>query len=179
MSGAVPLAKNGIWYAEKQNGEWMPPRNLPLLNTDLLEQSYPSIAADGQMIYVSESHIGGKSSYDLYQTTFMGEKTRAGSKLELVGTPYQCGDPWISPDGSYLIFTRYDPDRWVETCDLMIAFKEGEGWSNATPLKELNSSGSDFSPMVTADGADIYYRKNYVMTKAPFQVLLQQYQIKN
>jgi ankyrin repeat protein len=63
----------------------------------------------------------------------------------------QGGCPYVSPDGSYLIFTRDD--------DLHITFRRADGsWTEAQNLGDtINSPTHDLCPLVTPDGRYMIY----------------------
>lgn len=172
QSGDIPMDKNDIWYSEKHASGWGSPIRLEL-NTSEYEESYPTITSSGWLYYLAERMIGARSGYGIYETKFNGMETMEGNRLDLVEQPYECGDPWVSPAGDYLIYTRYDPENWNESCDLFISFKKDGKWTNGIALEELSSAGPDFSPTVSPDGKWIYYRKNYALVKVQFDTLLE------
>ncbi|MEQ9425633.1 MAG: hypothetical protein RJQ09_14505 [Cyclobacteriaceae bacterium] len=163
-SGTKPQEKNDIWFSEKVGEMWSAPRNLGPLNTEL-EESYPSITNDSTLIYVAEKIINGVSEYAIHITRFNGTNTLPGVKIKSIDEPQGCGDPWISPNGNYMIFTKFDNDRWQETCDLYVSYNQNGVWSEPAAIEPLNGEGPDFSPAVSPDGKWIYYRKNYQFVK--------------
>lgn len=178
-SGDSSLLKNDIWYSAFKKGTWQEPKSLSRLNTPGWEESYPALSRKGQLIYVAESKSSSGNQYGLYETRFRGVKTKRGTPLNLVDPPFQCGDPWISPEGDYLIFTRYDPANWNESCDLYLSFRVSGKWTKGVAIEELNSTGPDFSPAVSSDGRWIYFRRNFAFQKRFFGDLLKQYRLKN
>ena len=174
LNGDTILAKNNIWCSRKKDGLWQPAESLAL-STEELEESYPSLSADGRMVYVAEKIIDGQSEYAVYETQFEGTQTRPGQKVTDIDVPPGSGDPWLAASGEYLIFTKFDGDRWRETCDLHIAFRTDEGWSAPQPLAELNSDGPDYAAAISPDEEWIFYRKSGRMVKEAFQPVLQRY----
>jgi Tol biopolymer transport system component len=80
----------------------------------------------------------------------------------------------VAPDGSYLIFTRWDPAvGWDKGCDLWIAFREGEGWGPPAPLSLLNSAGPDFGAAISPDGQWLYYRSSRQFLRRPLAAVLE------
>jgi Tol biopolymer transport system component len=88
---------------------------------------------------------------------------------------YGEADPMVSPDGSFLIFTRWDPAvGWDRGCDLYIAFREGTGWGKPIPLAGLNSATSpDFGAALSPDGQWLYYRSNRQFLRTPLAPVLE------
>ena len=146
----------------------MKPRPLSGINPGDGEESYATISADGVMIYLKEVHARGETKYALYETRFKGADTEAGNQIPFKGS---CGDPAISPDGKTMIFTRFDPQDWNNTCDLYLSVRKGKMWSEPQPLDALNSTGPDFSPYISSDGAWFYYRKNFQFTRVSIHAL--------
>lgn len=177
LLGDTLLKKNDIWFSAFKKGSWQLPQALGKLNTMEWEESYPSISRKGHLIYVAETPSDSNSNYGLYETRFKGVHTRPGKLLNLVNLPYECGDPWISPKGDYLIFTRYDPNNWNASCDLYISFKHGSKWTPGVALEELNSTGPDFSPTIGPDERWIYFRQNFLFKKFDFKSILQKYRL--
>ncbi|SHG45502.1 PD40 domain-containing protein [Flagellimonas flava] len=173
--GDKPLPRNGIWFSRFKRGKWKSPKPLSKLNTIKLEQSYATVSQNRIMVYVAEKVVAGKSKYTLYQTKFKGVRTKKGKPITILGGTAEMGDPWISPNGDYLIFTKYLPTDWQGSCDLNISFREKDTWSSPIPLQELNGDGPDFSPCVSPDGEWIYYRKNYRFVRVRFKTILTNY----
>ena len=85
-------------------------------------------------------------------------------------------DPQIAPDGSYLIFTRWDDAiGWAETVDLYISFATGAGWSTPVALDELNSDGADFGAAISPDGAWLYYKRGASFRRVALDPLLERH----
>jgi DNA-binding beta-propeller fold protein YncE len=68
------------------------------------------------------------------------------------------GDPFFAPDGRRLFFTSApvvsggapaDADIWVVE-------RQDDGWGQPRPILEVNSPGTEYSPVVTANG-DLYF----------------------
>ncbi|MEQ8424601.1 MAG: hypothetical protein RIA63_07810, partial [Cyclobacteriaceae bacterium] len=108
-----------------------------------------------------------------------GENTTQGVPIHEIDQPQSTGDPWVAPNGSYLIFTKYDFRNWDQTCDLYISFRHGSKWSEPIELKELNSEGPDFGVAISPDEEWVYYRRSYQFIKVQFKELLEKYQGKS
>ena len=121
------------------------------------------------MIYLKELITNGESHFRLFRTKFKKAKTKAGKEVFPQSALKGFGDPYLSSNGDYLIFTGYDPKQWGSTCDLYLAFWKGKNWGKPIKLSNINSAGPDFSPTVSPDGIWLYYRKNYVFMKVPFE----------
>ena len=72
--------------------------------------------------------------------------------------PYSDIDPWISADGTRLVFAS-DRTNNNKEMDLLEATRSGtsEDFTLPTPLGPLESTDNDVSPTLSADGLDIYF----------------------
>lgn len=146
-----------IAYAERDtSGGWGEPVFLPQpVNTEANEY-YTSLTKDGAIIFASDARDGG---YDLYSAEPEGE---GYAKPELfpdgVNTRRYEADPFIDPDGRYLIFASNRPEGQGRG-DIYIAFAESDGsWSDPVPIDErVNTSGHELCPSVTPDGKIFMY----------------------
>lgn len=129
------------------------------VNTDGWE-GYPSVSRDGTLYFYAnkEDSVG---NFDLYCSRY--EKGKYATPQNLgpgVNTQYNEFNPGISPDGKYLIFNSPDrPGNLGKGHDLYISFRKENGtWSEAVHMgKDINSSDSDYSAIVTADGKYIFF----------------------
>ncbi len=173
IEGTEPLAKNNIWFSRKVAGKWSEPQYIPAINTIEFEESYATITADNQLFFLNETPVGDKFQYSIFTTKFDGKATQPAKRVVEIDQPQGASDPWVSPDASYLIYTKFG-ENWRETCDLYISFHSEKGWSKPIVLEELNSSGPDFAVAVSPDELWIYYRKNFEFIKVPFQPILKE-----
>lgn len=172
VEGEEPLEKNSIWYSKKINDRWSEPEYIPAINTTEFEESYATITKDGQLFFVAEKLKADSTfEYAVYTTKFEGKDTKPASRVTEIDKPQGSADPWVAPNGSYIIFTKFGKD-WSTTCDLYIAFKEGRSWSKPMVLKDLNSEGPDYAVAISPDEKWLYYRTNRQFLKVPFQPVL-------
>lgn len=135
--GRVP-ARNDLWLAERGPAGFGTARPVAGVNTFELEESYPTLTRDRRLIFVRGPARPDTDDYDLWETRLRADGSAAVPVRLSLSTEAGEGDPWVHPDGEYLIFTRWDPVAgWDRTCDLWIVFRDGEGWgSAAVPLEE-------------------------------------------
>ena len=147
------LKQADVWKVERTADGWTEPEVFaPPVNSDDNFENYPSITADGTLYFMS-FRDEGKGQDDIYRL-----KPVAGKYLELenigapVNTEYPEVDPFISADGSYLIFCTNAPEGFGGY-DLYISFrKPDDSWT--TPLnmgESINTAGAEFRPSVTPD----------------------------
>ncbi|MEM7415673.1 MAG: hypothetical protein AAF389_09280 [Gemmatimonadota bacterium] len=162
IDGQIP-STNDLWWSERgSDGGWSAPRRIDALSTLEQEESYATLAADGTLVYLAgRPGADGVVGFDLMVSRFEGGAFTPATVHPVSRNEWGEGDPWIAHDGSYLIFTRWDPDReWRETVDLYVSFSRDGSWSEPEPLTRLNTAGPDYGAAVSADGQWLYYRAN-------------------
>jgi hypothetical protein len=157
--GRMP-ARNDLWVVLRAGDGWGPPRPLASINSFDLEESYATVDRERRVIYVRGPAREGGDDYDLYETTLRDDwTTTEPRRLPWSDGRFGEGDPQVAPDGSFVIFTRWDHRvGWQDTCDLHIAFRTPDGWSEPRPLAILNTSEPDYAASLSADGRWLYYR---------------------
>ncbi len=160
LSGTGRAKDSDIWYVERtQSDEWSEPINVRVLNSQGSDDYYTSISSDGTL-YFSRFEASGRGG-DLFRSQLTGgtygEPERLGSTLN---TGFNEHDPFIAPDGSYLIFTSDRPGGYGRS-DLYISFKGSAGsWSDPRNMgDDINSSGFDYCPMLSPDGEYLFFTR--------------------
>jgi len=92
------------------------------------------------------------------------------------------GDPFLAPDGSYILFSSTRKSGEGRR-DLFVSFAEDDGtWSKALSLgKRINTPEIEFCPFVTRDGKFLFYTSNediYWVDAAVIDVVREQWQAK-
>ena len=146
-----------IWFMEKAGNDWGPPQNVGAPINTSGNEWYPTIAQDGTM-YFGSDRAGGKGRTDIYRARFVDGKYSEPENLgEGVNTQYEEFEPYISPDQKYLIFMTQRPDGRGGS-DLYISYQRDGVWTKAVNLGDkINSSGSEYSPIVTPDGKYFFW----------------------
>jgi Tol biopolymer transport system component len=110
-------------------------------------------------IYFGSSEAGGQGGSDIYLSRFIdGNYAEPVNLGKAVNTGFEEFSPHVSPDESYLLFTRQGPGGSRQG-DLFISFKNGDGsWTDAVSLgREINSEEGDYCPMVSPDGKFLFF----------------------
>lgn len=169
--GVIP-ASNDLWMSVRNGTSWGAPRRVDELDTED-DESYPTLSADGRLVYHTSRLSGAVRSYDLFEARLVNGRFADRHRSALSTDDHGEGDPWIAADGSYVIFTRWKEDPgWETTCDLYVAFREKERWGTPVPLELANTPGPDFSPGVSPDGQRFYYRASYQYVERALKPLL-------
>lgn len=143
--------KERIWYVDRTGEAWSEPKPVDATVNDYPHHWHFSVDAD-HTIYFSSSVPEGLGEGDIYCAKRVDGKWQ---KPENLGAPVNSdeeeGMPNISPDGSYLLFSR--------TYDLYVSYrKEDGGWTEPQNLgKPINTSSLEICPMISPDGKYMFF----------------------
>lgn len=157
--GRVPEA-NDLWMVERQGEGWGTPRRIQAISTFDEEESYGSLMADRTLVFMAgRPDSSGGTSFDLFWSEYQDGAFHPPTRHPVSADEWGEGDPWIAPDGSYLIFTRWDDAiGWSESVDLYVSFQIDGQWTEPAALDALNTPGADFGPAVSPDGEVLYFK---------------------
>lgn len=145
-----------IWKAEKTESGWSKPKIFDAPIHSNYQESYPCLAANGNLYFFSW-RPGGYGKSDLYLSEFKDgiylEPVNLGNTLNSINYEW---DAYIAPDESYIIFSSVLPGG---RCDnLHISFKMADGnWTRPQFMAGINSEYSDNRPYVTPDGKYLFF----------------------
>ena len=159
-STSMLLEQANIWAVTLTAEGWTEPVMLGAsINTDEYYENYPTVARDGTIYYMSrrEDTVG---KTDIYRS-----RNRDGryADAENLGPPINSvesdQDPFIAPDGTYLIVCLTGRTDSFGKYDLYVSFPEEDGsWSEPANLGGgVNTPESEFRPYVTADGKYLFF----------------------
>lgn len=136
--------KENIWYVERTASGWGQP--IPLderVNSFALHWQI-SVAANGNL-YFGATAEGGDIYVSRYSDGSYGMPEKLG---DTINTGLLEMTPFVAPDESYLIFTRFDSKGATPSLYVSLA-KEKGGWSEATLVDRIYYG---LCPIVTRDG---------------------------
>lgn len=143
----LPRQKDGLWGEPEYLGDEV--------NSEANDY-YSTYTTKGDLYF--SSNRGGES-YDIYVAR-PGE-----AEPELLPSPVNTaayeGDPYIDPQGRYLIFASSHP-RGLGRGDLYLSVPDGKGgWSMPIAFDErVNTSGHELCPIVSLDGRAFMFTSN-------------------
>ena len=145
MPGKGDTNQSNVWYIEKQSQGWSEPTPIALTDSDNYYNSitrsgvlYFNTFSNGDMLTATE--VDGKYSYQ----TLPAPLNKEG---------HVHGDPFISPDGDYLIYRQARGEGSLGQGDLFISFNINGQWTEPENLGEpINSTFNEMCPYVTTDG---------------------------
>ena len=147
-----------IWIVEKKPAGWTEPKHIGAPVNTKYHDSYPSLAANGN-IYFFSRRPGGFGQSDIYMSPYIDGRYQTPVNLgSLLNTEAHEWDTYIAPDESYMIYCSTKPGG-LGSDDLYAAFKTGDGsWSRPVHMgDEINSDKSENRPYVSPDGKYLFY----------------------
>jgi len=138
-----------FWFVEKlESGKWSEAKHLSFPCTPNQHDFYYVSTHDGA-VYFS---IFNNGKGDLY---FLPAKSNNNDPIHLnypINTKHNEHDPFIAPDGSFLIFTSDRPGGFG-SADLYICFRKSDNsWSAPVNMGEtINSEKYDYCPILSPD----------------------------
>lgn len=146
-----------IFYAQKINGRWTPPRNAgPAINTNHWE-TQPSFSSDGKTLYFIRGIVGrgGIKEQDIYTSTIGedGRFTQAVKISTLINTPMKEESVFIHPDNQSLYFSS-DGHPGMGGLDIFMSRRQPNGeWGPAVNLGyPINTFSDENSLLVYPNG---------------------------
>ena len=169
------LEKENIWVLDRIGDRWSEPRPLPPA-VNSLEDIHHQVSVDLKgNLYFSSAQEGGHGSLDLYISKYdKGTYQRPVNLGPRVNSPAVEYTPFIAPDGSYLIFSRYNPKGWT----LFICFRgKNDAWTQPEDMSGTIKGPWAMNmdcPSVTRDGLYLFFagsfEENIDYNEKPFWV---------
>jgi ankyrin repeat protein len=140
-----------IWYVDRTASGWSEPRLIDRgPNTVELHWAF-SVAADGSV------YVGSRG--DLYVSRYVdGRYAEPESLGAHLNSDADESMPFIAPDGSFLLFTRFGHPDNHGFADVWISFPEARGgWTEPLNLGEQIDSVGGICPVVSPDGGYLFF----------------------
>lgn len=156
-SNGRPAEDQRIWFVERKGEGWSGPSLLPI-DTGHLRLFGPLSVDRKQNLYFSVLDKTGK--LDVYSARWNGDgygrPEKLGPEINQSGSSASFS-PFISPDGSFLMFSRQD-----EKPQLFLSFRRTSGgWTEAADLGGVLGKDTSFSnPWVSHDGKYLFFQNN-------------------
>jgi hypothetical protein len=145
-----------IWEVEKKDNIWGDPRPLgPSINIAQNHQYWPSISSNGNLYFVINPGLGEDD--DIYFSMY--EDGEYMEPVPLFDSPDDETSPYIAPDESYLLFTRFSHQDPM-TADIFITYNRNGDWSVPEKLPpSINSDSFEGAPRITSDGQYLLFSR--------------------
>jgi hypothetical protein len=150
-----------IWYAERINKTWSEAKYLDSPINEGRRALYPTVSNNGTMYFqaIRNDTLGERDIY--YSELKNGNYAEPVRLGESINSIYAEGDVLIAPDESYMIVNCSGRPDTNGRSDLYISVKKEDGnWANLKNMGDkINSSGSDYCPMLSPDGKYFFYTR--------------------
>lgn len=154
-----PSKTYDIWTASRDaEGRWGEPRRLAApISLPGVDEWSPSVAANGDL-YFGSDRPGGHGGLDLYLARWVNGAYQPPENLGPgINSKAQEVEPWVAPDGRYLVFSAIGrPDR-IGRYDLYLSRRVNGAWQRPEPLSSINTRWNEFNQSVSPDGRWLYF----------------------
>ncbi len=158
--GAVSQEKETIWYAERDSSGWLGPKPVGKEVNEVPLHWSISVSDSGTLYFqfqdVSGKGLGGIG--DIYYSKLINDMyTKPVSMGSAINTPVTETCPYIAPDESYIIFTRFDQTNPKNT-GIFISYRDKLGnWLPAVMAEGGTREKGGLSPRISPDGKYLFY----------------------
>lgn len=157
--GAPPAKRFHIWKAERTPQGWSQPVYMYQLNSDSAD-FFATADAKGNIYFTSGRNGKAGTTRILVAEKRNGLLSDPVTLDTLINASGTESNPFIAPDGSYLIFLRSDGKGFGDS-DLYISFRKSDGrWSHPLNMgAEINTDKGEFAPFVSADNNVLFFTR--------------------
>lgn len=156
-----------IWYCEKNGDAWGRPVKLPEPVSSARLEWFPSLTKQNTLFFTRDGKIYSSACQNGAYNTIV----KLGVPVNT--SKYQSGDPYIAPEGDYLIFMSTDWPNGYGQGDLHITYKKSTGgWTNPKNLgPTINTAEFECGPSVTPNGKYFMFtRRKQWQTDTPSKI---------
>lgn len=148
-----------IWYSEREDTLWNAPIKLASpVNTN--SDEFGLSLTINETLYFTSNRSGGFGQHDIYRAVLVDSQYTLVENLgSPINTQYNEASPFITPDGSYLIFESNQPGGYGQV-DLYVSFFKDSIWTKPHNLgPEVNTDMIDDGPFVSPDGKYLFFNR--------------------
>ncbi|MFH2048987.1 MAG: hypothetical protein ABIJ12_06045 [bacterium] len=159
MSESDKSRKENIWVVEIEDDSWSDARLLPPVVNNMYQHWQVSVDSEGTLYFGHK--LSDNSDKDIYYSRFEQGEYQTPEKLDdMINSEYNEINPYISPQGDYLIFTRLADKQDIS---LFISFRlKNDSWSQSVNLKKyLQFRHIANCPIVSQDGKYLFFLDAY------------------
>jgi Tol biopolymer transport system component len=150
-----------VWAVDRVGRGWGEPHHLgPEINDPAFNELYATVTRDGT-IYFASDRPGGEGGWDLYRS----ERTRRGQQPAQnlgpeVNSAYWDYNPFITPDGTFLVYTSLSRPEGHGLGDLYGTIRAGRRFLPSRDLgPEVNTAADEYTPVLSADLRRLYFSR--------------------
>lgn len=157
LDGSGSTTELYLWSSTKTHDGWAKPiRFESPINQGF--DTWPSLSSD-KTLYFHSRRTGGAGGSDIYMSKpEKGEYKSVKNLGKIINTEYTEHDPYVPPDGSYLLYSSFKPGGYGED-DIYITYRKVDGtWTPPVNLGDkINSQYSENRAFVSPDGKYLFY----------------------
>jgi len=150
-----------IYTSSYVGSEWSAPEPMPF-STDSFTCGHPSLNKDGSILYFASDMPGGYGGKDIWMVTYAKRGKAWSDPVNLGPVINTEGDdmfPFIHEDGT--LFFSSNGHSTLGGQDIFYSTGAGTDWSDPINMKSpINSSGDDFSIVISKDKDNGYFSSN-------------------
>lgn len=164
LPGETKVADYNIWYVSKTDEGWSSPTPLDTIINSPGNEFYPSFTTNGDM-YFTATLEGGKGGEDIWVAINNDGQFLAPQNLgDSINTASFEYNSFISPDGSFLLYTTHGRGPGFGSGDIFVSFKDATGnWHTPINLGDkVNTKGMEFCPSLSPDGKLLFFTRRNI-----------------
>jgi Tol biopolymer transport system component len=118
----------------------------------------PSLSADGLSLFFMSDRAGTLGNQDIWFASRTTTLTGFGNvaNVTVLNTPANDTYPFIAADGTQLWFSS-ERSGGVGSSDLYVAERAGSGFAAPTNVSELNTTATEWAPVLSVDRLTIFF----------------------
>ncbi len=163
---AAPKFANHLYRVDRTRDGWSKPRELSATVNISNRVFKPSVAANGDLYFMSDVGSGGGPKWRLFVARRHGETYDKAEPLPFSGPDDGDVDPFIAPDQSYLIFSSNTRGPQKDGHEhLFRVRRDGAGWSAVEPVRYAGDDlgADDGEAQVSPDGRWLYFTSSRIL----------------
>jgi len=164
--------KENIWVMNRTDKGWSDPQAMPPLINSLQGIHWQiSVDSDYNLYFgICLDIYSANRMGDIYFSRYMKGEYQKPEKLgDHINSMAYNSSPYISPNGSYLIFSRENPK--THKIRIYISYRKNDHqWTEAKEFSEVIGDKAQTCPMVTADGKYLFFLRYVNSFCQPFWV---------
>jgi len=152
------VGRERIWYVERAGDGWSRPEAAGDAINSLHIHWQFAVTANGNIYFGARSGPGARGMGDIYVSRLVEGRYQAAENLgDAINTQFSEGSPYVSPDETYLLFSRMGGPDQHSVLDLFVSYRAGDGWTEPKNLGERINAGWANCPVVSPDGKYLFF----------------------
>lgn len=157
-----------LYRVDRTARGWSLPRELPK-QVNMADRVFkPSIAANGDLVFMANVATQGPAKWRLFRSTFSNGAYSAAEPLPFSGADDSDVDPYVAPDESYIVFSSSHRSGNANGHEhLFLVRRQAAGWSVPKPIHDAGEGDfDDGEASVSPDGKWLYFTSSRVTNGA-------------